>query len=243
MIEEHLQELAALHALGLLDEAGQATLLAAAERDPEVRDLMDQMTETAAALACDAPQVPPPPAVLRELKRQLPPRRVFSAARVVAFPTWMPYALAAGLAVLAVAQVFLISGLKKKVLAAQAETAMWRDHDNMVELKLASLEVKDAAYANAKVMVAWDPKMHHGYISMENMPAPPPGHDYQLWVLDPNAPAPISAGLLRMGPGGQGFVAAQPMDTQGPGFAISLEPSGGRPEPTGAILFAVAPGG
>jgi anti-sigma-K factor RskA len=244
MIDEPLQEMAALHALGLLDEAGQAALRAAAERDPEVRALMDQMAETAAALACDAPQVAPPPAVLRELKRQLPPRRLFSSARVVAFPEWMPYALAAGLAVLAVAQVFLISGLKKKVVAAQAETAMWRDHDNMVQMRLASLQAQDAAYANAKVMVAWDPKMHHGYIAMENMPPPPPGHDYQLWVLDPGAPAPISAGLLRMGPDGQGFVAAQPMETPGPGFAISLEPSGGRSEPTpGAILFAVAPGG
>jgi anti-sigma-K factor RskA len=45
-----------------------------------------------------------------------------------------------------------------------------------------------------------------------------------------------------MAPGGQRFVAVRPMDTPGPGFAISLEPTGGMPEPTGAILFAVAPG-
>jgi anti-sigma-K factor RskA len=91
-------------------------------------------------------------------------------------------------------------------------------------------------------MVAWDPHMHRGMITMENMPAPPPGHDYQLWVLDPSAPAPISAGLLHMEPGGQKF-QMQPMATPGPGFAISLEPAGGRSEPTpGAILFAVAPG-
>jgi anti-sigma-K factor RskA len=202
---------------------------------------MDEMGETAAALALDAPQVAPPPAVLRELMRQIPRRGVPLSEKMITFPIWVPYALAVCLCALVLAQGSLIFKLQKKVHAAQAETAMWRDHDNMVELKLASLEAKDAAYANAKVMVAWDPKMHHGYISMENMPAPPPGHAYQLWVLDPNAPAPISAGLLGLKPGGQGF-AVQPMDTQGPGFAISLEPSGGRPEPTGAILFAVAPG-
>jgi anti-sigma-K factor RskA len=203
---------------------------------------MDEMAETTAALALDAPKVAPPPAVWRELTRQLPKRRPALSEKTITFPIWVPYALAACLCVLALAQGCVIFGLQKKVRAAQSEVAMWRDHDNMVELKLASLEAKDAAYAGATVMVAWDPKMHHGYISMENMPAPPPGHDYQLWVLDPNAPAPISAGLLRMKPGGQGFVAVQPMDTPGPGFAISLEPSGGRPEPTGAILFAVAPG-
>jgi anti-sigma-K factor RskA len=182
--------------------------------------------------------------VWRELARQLPKRRPALSEKVITFPIWVPYALAACLCVLALAQSHVIFNLQKKVHAAQSEVAMWRDHDNMVQLKLASLEAQNAAYANAKVMVAWDPKMHHGYISMENMPAPPPGHDYQLWVLDPNAPAPISAGLLRMSPNGQGFVATQPMDTSGPGFAISLEPSGGRSEPTaGAILFAVAPGG
>lgn len=244
MIDEHLQELAALHALGLLDDAGQAELRTAAERDPKVRELIDRMDETAAALALEATQVPPPPAVWRELTRQLPARRPALSEKAITFPIWVPYVLAACLCGLALAQGCLIFGLQQKVRVAQAEAAMWRDHDNMVQLKLASLEAQNAAYANAKVMVAWDPKMHHGYISMENMPAPPPGHDYQLWVLDPNAPAPISAGLLRMGPNGQGFVAAQPMGTSGPGFAISLEPSGGRSEPTsGAILFAVAPGG
>ena len=61
MIDERLQELAALHALGLLDEAGHAELQAAAEHDPKVRELMDQMDETTAALARDVPQVAPPP--------------------------------------------------------------------------------------------------------------------------------------------------------------------------------------
>jgi anti-sigma-K factor RskA len=57
-------------------------------------------------------------------------------------------------------------------------------------------------------------------------------------VLDPQALAPVNAGVITAS---RSF-AVQPVGTQSPGFAISLEPSGGRPEPTGPILFAVAPG-
>jgi anti-sigma-K factor RskA len=79
-------------------------------------------------------------------------------------------------------------------------------------------------------------------ISMDNLPAPPPGHDYQLWVLDPTAPAPMSAGLLTRNARAQDF-AAHPVRSMGPGFAISMEPAGGNSSPNpGPILFAVAPG-
>jgi anti-sigma-K factor RskA len=73
---------------------------------------------------------------------------------------------------------------------------------------------------------------------LQDLLAAPAGHDYQLWVLDPNALGPISAGLIT---GARSFDAQQ-ITTDNPGFAISLEPAGGSPEPTGPILFAVAPG-
>jgi anti-sigma-K factor RskA len=96
----------------------------------------------------------------------------------------------------------------------------------------------DVSYASSHVIVAWDPVQHRGVVSMQDLPMPPAGHDYQLWVLDPKAPSPISAGLIT---GSRSFDVA-PVSTTNPGFAVSLEPSGGRPSPTGPILFAVAPG-
>ena len=242
MTDEQLEELAALHAVGMLDDAGQATLMEAAEQKPEVRRLIESFSEAAAALAWDVPQVAPPPAVRRELMRQLPAHRSTVPVRVLSFPQWLPYALAACLMALALWQEVVIAGLGSKYRTAHADAVWLRERNMMAELRIASLEAKDASYGSAKIMVAWDPKMNRGMISMQNLPAPPPGHDYQLWVLDPNAPAPISAGLLKMEPGSQTF-AVQPMTTSGPGFAISLEPEGGRPTPTGAILFAVAPNG
>jgi anti-sigma-K factor RskA len=234
----HLEEWTSLHALGLLDEAGRRELLAAAENDAEVRRMIREYQESAALLAYDAAPVAPPPALQRELMRQLSEHR--APAKVIPFRQWIPYALAACLMGLTIFQVMQIFDLRRKLHSTRVEFAELRNRNDLAQLRLAALEAKDAAYASTKIMVAWDAELHHGMISMEDMPPPPAGHDYQLWVLDPKATAPVSAGLLHAGSGTEGF-AVPPVSTAGPGFAISLEPSGGRPSPTGAILFAVAP--
>jgi anti-sigma-K factor RskA len=237
------EEQAALHALGLLDETGRRELLDAAQQDARVDRLAGQFAEAAALLAYEAPQIEPPPGMRMQILRLSAPRRL--PAKVIPFAAWIPYAIAASLMILGMAEAWRIAVLKAQLrsehtqwLAASAETARLNRSNALIGLRLATLEAKDAAYASSKVMVAWDPAQHRGVFSLQNLPAPPPGHDYQLWVLDPHATAPISAGLIT----GSRTFAVNPLSTASPGFAISLEPSGGRPEPTGPILFAVAPG-
>jgi anti-sigma-K factor RskA len=246
MNNPQLEELAALHAIGLLDAAGMKLLLDAAEHDSEVEQMVRDFAESAALMAYDAPPVAPPPALQGELMRRLPAHR--SSSKIIAFPPWIPYALAACLMGLIVYQTSRIVHqenrivvLKEQVQNLTAREVALTQQNDLANLRLASLEAKDAAYSSAKVMVAWDPKMHHGMISMQDMPAPPAGHSYQLWVLDPSEQAPLDAGVLHAVSGSESF-AVHPISTNGPGFAISLEPAGGRPAPTGAILFAVAPG-
>jgi anti-sigma-K factor RskA len=66
-----------------------------------------------------------------------------------------------------------------------------------------------------------------------NLPVPPPGRAYQLWVLTAQ-PAPISAGMLT--PDANGRVDARfdmPADLPRPvAMAPTLEPEGGVPAPT-----------
>ena len=66
-----------------------------------------------------------------------------------------------------------------------------------------------------------------------NLPQLPPGRTYQLWVV--TAQAPISAGLLK--PDAQGGVNgtfATPPDIPQPvAMAVTIEPNGGVPAPTG----------
>jgi len=234
------EEMAALHALGLLDEEGTRQLLDAAARDPEVRRLIDALDETAAHLGSVAPEVAPPPDLRDRIMSALPAER----GKIVAFPQWIPYAIAACLLGLAIIQSLEIKRLQTgrkelqaQLLGANDNVAVLQKSNAMINLRLTALEAKDPAYAAAKVLVAWDPNQQRGVIALQDLPLTPAGHDYQLWVLDPNAPSPISAGVVTAA---RPFAVA-PVSVPHPGFAISLEPAGGSPSPTGPILFAVAP--
>lgn len=126
---------------------------------------------------------------------------------------------------------------EQQLRVAQEKIARLEASNALTSLRLSALEAKDPAYAGARVFVAWDAMEHRGSIALENLPPTPAGRDYQLWVLDPNAPGPVSAGVVT---GARTFAAGSCSMPQ-PGFAISLEPSGGSPSLMGPILFAVAP--
>jgi hypothetical protein len=70
------------------------------------------------------------------------------------------------------------------------------------------------------------------------LPPLPAGRTYQLWYLTPAAP--VSAGLFQ--PDAGGAIAATfdppPAGAAPNGLAVSLEPDGGVPAPTGAIYLA-----
>jgi anti-sigma-K factor RskA len=239
--KSRFEELAALNAVGLLDEAGRRELLAAAERDVEISRLVDEFHETANQLAYEAPEVPPPASLREKIFRDLPAQS--SSSKIVPFHNWLPFAVAACLMALAISQSTQIGALKKQLTTASSDIKRLSASNAYLGLQLQMLDAKDPAatdptYAASKIMVAWDPNEHRGVVALQNLPNPPAGHDYQLWVLDPSALAPVSAGIVTAS---RAF-AVQPIHSGSPGFAVSLEPAGGRPEPTGPILFAVAPG-
>ena len=71
-----------------------------------------------------------------------------------------------------------------------------------------------------------------------NLPALPAGRTYQIWYLTRGAP--ISAGLMQpdaQGNATEAFVVPPNLATPA-GMAVSLEPDGGVPAPTGAIYLA-----
>ena len=69
-----------------------------------------------------------------------------------------------------------------------------------------------------------------------NLPPLPPGRVYQLWVV---ADKPRSAGVVVPDAAGHlTVISSEPVGTRPKAFALSLEPEGGRPSPTGPILLA-----
>jgi len=153
---------------------------------------------------------------------------------------WIASVVAIGLMLVAIYEAREIRDLKAQLVAKAAELDRVSQSNAMTGLRLTPLEVKDASYLTSKINVAWDPYQSRGVIAVQNLPAPPDGFSYQLWVLDPGAETPISAGLVLPENGSHAF-SVRYTSTITPGFAITLEPGQGSPEPTSSILFAVAP--
>lgn len=101
--------------------------------------------------------------------------------------------------------------------------------------------LKPAPGASAKVL--WDAKARRGYLWVRNLPVDGPERDYQLWALEGSRP--VSAGVFSVSADGTALV---PLDTLGltapvGAFAITLEPAGGLPAPSGEILLLGSVGG
>lgn len=91
---------------------------------------------------------------------------------------------------------------------------------------------KGAPVATGRVL--WSPSQGLVFIAT-NLPPLPPGRVYQLWVV---ADKPLSAGLVV--PDAAGYLSVvngAPVKTRPKAFALTNEPAGGRPAPTGAMLL------
>ena len=77
--------------------------------------------------------------------------------------------------------------------------------------------------------------------AVAGLPAAPSGRVYQVWVL--TAKVPVSAGLLSLDSSGRATAIFQtPVDILPPtGVAVTLEPAGGVPQPTGEMYLLGAP--
>ena len=77
-------------------------------------------------------------------------------------------------------------------------------------------------------------------IVADNLPVPPPGRIYQVWVIGGGG-KPMSAGLLGEQGSGRGMLIVTPPAGSAPGavtVAVTDEPAGGLPAPSGTIRLA-----
>lgn len=125
MIDETLQDQAALHALGMLAGEEAAAFRAALAKDPELQALVDDSAEAAASLTHALPGAKAPSEVLHRLLTQIRSERMHGAApRAKAATTewnWMPWALAASIATAAI--VGVLAGAKVATFNAQERIA------------------------------------------------------------------------------------------------------------------------
>jgi len=104
------------------------------------------------------------------------------------------------------------------------------------DFKMASINEGSQAAAS----IYWDTVSKDVYLMIKNMPQPPSDKQYQLWALLPEEGAPpINLGMIELR---QERLLYRMKNVQNArAFAITLEPRGGSPEPTGHPMVSTQP--
>jgi anti-sigma-K factor RskA len=267
MITERQEELAALHALGLLEGAERAAFETELAGDPELRALVDSFAASSAALALAAPSVEPP-AALRA--RILNAASAPAGGSVAAFPLarFIPWAVAAALALAATWLATQNLALRNQNTSLHTERELaeaayrmtqnqlsqrsllaekmindlgnkLRRSEDLSRLKISALASLAGNTKEAQVIAVWDPGQQTGLLTMEKLPGIADTQDYQIWIVDPAYKDPVNGGVFHLTADGRVTLAFKPDQpvTQAAAFAISLEKKGGVPKAEGPIVL------
>src|SRR5262249_13280343 len=145
----------------------------------ELRDIARELRETAGSIALTAPPRTPP----ASLKQRILGEIAMETKRVVPMPTqrasfgWIPWAVAAGLAV-------FCGRLALDRVRLERQLTDIRTVDPLMQTTFFALAPSAPAPTDAKATVAWQSGRQSGVILISNLPAPEPGKDYQLWAVD-----------------------------------------------------------
>jgi len=234
MIPDDLQDQAALYALGALDAEESARFEAAMSGSAELRAMVREMREACADLARCVPSSRPPAELKQRLLREtaLEKQTGLSRSSTSTPFNWMPWAIAA---LFLVCCAVLVSDRAR----LQRELANARGADPFAHATLVSLASPTGSLPETKAIVVWQPDSQSGVITINHLPPPGEGRDYQLWTVDARHKDPINAGLIHVESNGVTRVHFKPDQSAGQvkAFAISLEREGGVPKREGPIVL------
>ncbi len=268
MIDETMQERAAAYALGALDENESKAFEGALRVDPELRALVRELRSVTEALAGTAPALEPPAAVKARLLLEIDERRPPAAKRVQDLPigappvapaaaparAWIPWAVAAAMAIVSLAFYWQSASLRAQLAAqaghinelmanaelARAESAdlrqtvaKLRESNRLASFRIALLDSLLAAAPKTVAVSVWDNDRQDGVFIVRNLKPLPSDKDYQLWIIDPKYPSPVDAGVFQVDAKGnvrEDFRAKLPIQTANQ-FAVTIERKGGATVP------------
>ncbi len=120
------------------------------------------------------------------------------------------------------------AALREQVTAYRGAVELLRDPATRV------VELRGDAPASARLI--WNDRAG-GHLLVAGLPPAPEGKTYEVWTL--GGPTPRPAGLFQVDAGGRAVQRVEPV-TGAParGFAVTVEPAGGSPAPTGRIILS-----
>jgi anti-sigma-K factor RskA len=264
MTHDELRSLTGVYALGALSGAERRELEAHLATCDECAREVAECVQVAGGLAYAVPQHDPPASlrdrVLRSATASTDAGHVVDVkARPArsALPTW--FAAAASIA--AVALGLYAMTLRQRIETLQqdlreantraeglaGEATVARATAERATERLAILFADDVRQINlagqktapgAAGTAFWSASRRQVLLRARDLPTLRAGRQYQLWVIPPGA-SPVSAGMLELTPDGGVFALASTSTVdQVATVAITEEPTGGVPAPTGPMVLA-----
>lgn len=260
MTDEPLHDLAGAYVLGALDPAERAAFerhlagcTACAGEGRAMRSVAD-------GLARVVPLHDPPPGLRERVLRAATGRAPKPALRAIAV-SWLA-AAAAAIVALALGMYVLqlrdrLADVERRLDEATARAAA--AGRQMADLQRASADVRTAALVlgapdllrvdlgspagtPAKGRAFWSRSRGLVFTAVD-LPPLPPGRVYQLWIV--GRAAPVSAAIFEPDAAGRATAVVEPAPSlpDPAAFAVTLEPAGGVPQPTGDRVLIGAPAG
>ena len=258
MNRDEIVELAAGYALGALDEDDRARFEALLDAgDVEARAALREFEATVRDVAAETAEPPPPTvkaAVMARIDAESRSRgavtEILSAPRATParrspWTVVLVGAMAAGIAAiavgLAVSTVYdrRIDQLGRQQAQLQQELAHQQELMTILQdpaTRIIALAGLPAA-PDARGRMLWHAKAG-GLLVAQGLPSAPEGKAYELWAIS-GKDAPVPAGVFTVDGRGVGSTRVAPVAGRGEPdtFAVTLEPAGGVPAPTGSMYL------
>ena len=100
---------------------------------------------------------------------------------------------------------------------------------DLANLKIATLTALAGNTPQALAVAVWNPTKQEGVFTVDKLPVAASDKDYELWVIDPKKPHPVSGGVFTVGADGTSRVQFRTEEAVAAiaKFAVSLEKKGG----------------
>lgn len=251
---ERHEELAALQVLGVLGPEEAVELdRHVAEGCRVCEDLLVELRQGAAALAAGVPARRPSPGTRERLLASLSPSRAQAAPPRAKASLLAPWLVAAAAAALFVFFAFDNARVRREMEVARGQAASLGSRLTSAEAELARrdlrarvLESEDVRILflsgkdpqrDARAKVFWSEKAKRGFVVAANLEALPADRQYQLWVFDKGKP--VDAGVFDADAAGRALFESKDLSAiaAAENFAVTVEPRGGVPQPTGPIVL------
>ena len=254
---ETMRDLVAGYSLGALSPEETRAFEVALAISPELQRELQEHREVNALLALAEEASPPPDLKARLARRISEAKETPLRAQPLSVPEERPgrrsfttVVMGAGLAAAALVAVGLSLKVRSLTEALGARDSVLAARESQLAQREATLNAILEPSVQLVTMVAtgerppvaqvfFDPRKRMVIVHAFNLPPAPAGRAYQLWLL-PRQGNPIASRVFNTEGDGHGLEQAitVPADADLAGFALTVEPEGGSPQPTSAIVLS-----